>query len=701
MSQWLWALPALPLAGALVLGLFGRRLGRGNVALIACASIAASCLLAIFAVLPMTLVGLFTTDIGPQRLAHSTLSQSLGTWFEGGDVSIAAGLVVDHLSGVMAVVVTLVGFLIHLFSIGYMEHEDEGGFARFFAFMNLFVGMMLILVLADGIVLMFVGWEGVGLCSYLLIGFWYSDEEKASAGRKAMVVNRIGDLGFLLGIFCLLALFHSASFDVLHEKASALNLDQVLTSGPFSIGHWTLGEALTLALVFLFIGACGKSAQLPLYVWLPDAMAGPTPVSALIHAATMVTAGVYMVARLSFLFCHSPVAMAVITVVGAATAIFAALIALSQNDIKKVLAYSTVSQLGYMFIGVGVGAYWTGIFHLVTHAFFKALLFLCAGSVMHALQGETDIRKMGGLREAMPTTHVTFLIATLAITGLVPFSGFFSKEAILEAARSIPNAAYPWAPRFAYGVGLITAALTCIYMFRLYLLTFWGERRTTLHPHESPPVMTGPLMVLAFGAIFTAAYGLPLIPVVVSGGVVAQPILENFLFDATKSAYAALHIPVYESELVKSSGLSAGMAWLGHASVGWILPWLLVVAAFAFAWFLYARGGRERVGAWIASAPGVVRGPARLAYAASYGKFFVDELYEVVVVAPVKFGAFVLWKLGDVVIIDGILAKVSSRLTLWLGMLLRLIQNGNAQRYAAVMAVAVAVVLWALLRGAG
>jgi NADH-quinone oxidoreductase subunit L len=702
MSQWLVAIPAMPLLGALTLGLFGRQLGRGNVALIGCATVAGSGLLGLLIILPMSFAGLFKADTLEQLYA---ISQSLGTWFQGGNVNVSAGLVVDHLSAVMLMVITMVGFFIHVYSVGYMEHEDDAGFARFFAYMNLFVGMMLILVLADGIVLMFVGWEGVGLCSYLLIGFWYSDEEKAAAGRKAMVVNRIGDLGFLLGIFCLFALFTSADFRALAQaadpaKLNASALAQKLTTGPFALGNWTKGEALTLTLLFLFIGACGKSAQLPLFVWLPDAMAGPTPVSALIHAATMVTAGVYMIARLNFLFVHSPTAMAVVTVVGAVTALFAALIALTQNDIKKVLAYSTISQLGYMFIGVGVGAYWAAIFHLLTHAFFKALLFLGAGSVMHGMGGETDIRKMGGLEKVMPRTKNYFLVGTLAITGALPISGFFSKEAILHGAHTIPNRLYEWAPHFAYWMGLLTAVLTGIYMWRLYYLTFRGEPRSTVEAHESPPVMTIPLFVLAFGAGVTALYGIPMLAVRGLGGsYVAQPIIENFLNQPMNAANEVLGIHG-AGEGTGASPLAAVFAALGPAVRSWIGPWLLVFAAFLAARFLFLGGWRDRLGVKIRAAPAAIRVPAHVAYLASYGKFFVDEIYDVLVVAPVKFGSFLLWKIGDVVIIDGIISKATSRIALWLGMLLRLIQNGNVQRYAAVMAVALAVVLWALLKGA-
>ena len=352
-------------------------------------------------------------------------------------ISVTWGLLVDRLSGTLLLVITGVGTLIHVYSTSYMSHEDDAGYARFFTYLNLFVAAMLTLVLGDSLVLTFVGWEGVGLCSYLLIGFWYTDEQKAFAGRKAFITNRVGDFGFLIGVFSLLAIFGTSSYADLANLARVVTPDAPIASGLFA--GWTYQSAVTFAMLCLFVGATGKSAQLPLYIWLPDAMAGPTPVSALIHAATMVTAGVYLVARNSMLFSLAPAAMATVTIVGAVTALFAAVIAFTQTDIKKVLAYSTVSQLGFMFIGVGCGAWWAGVLHLVTHAFFKGCLFLGAGSVMHGMGDETDIRKMGGLARKMPHTHWTFLVATIAATGIVPLSGFWSKDAILGNALFSPT----------------------------------------------------------------------------------------------------------------------------------------------------------------------------------------------------------------------------------------------------------------------
>jgi len=489
-QSYLWAIILLPLAGALVNGIFGRRLGRANVTLIALAMVGGSFLLSVMA------------------FAHAASGTNLrfvgDLWFRvsGPDgaapITVPWNLFVDRLSGTMILVVTGVGFLIHVYSTSYMSHEDEAGYARFFTYLNLFVGAMLILVLGDSLVLTFVGWEGVGLASYLLIGFWYTDEEKAYAGRKAFVTNRIGDFGFLLGLFALLSVFGTADYARLADLTRGLDVNRVLTTGVFS--GWTVKAALTFATLGLFVGAAGKSAQLPLYVWLPDAMAGPTPVSALIHAATMVTAGVYLVARTNFLYALAPASMATVAFVGALTALFAAAIAFAQNDIKKVLAYSTVSQLGFMFIGVGVGAYFAGVLHLVTHAFFKACLFLGAGSVMHGMQDDTNIQNMGGLWKKMPHTAWTFLIATFAITGVVPLSGFFSKDAILVGAFYSHNAAWPAVGKIAYALGAITAAGTAFYMTRLFALTFAGAPRTKVaeHAHESAPAMTVPLWILAF-----------------------------------------------------------------------------------------------------------------------------------------------------------------------------------------------------------
>jgi len=471
----IWLIPVLPLAGFLINGVGNKSLSRSVSGWLASLMVLGSFILS-----TMAFASLSDTN--------ATISTTCYQWFGVGNFSLEFGFLIDHLSIVMLLVITGVGFLIHVYSIGYMSHETD--YARYFAYLNLFVFFMLLLVMGSSYVVMFVGWEGVGLCSYLLIGFWFKNQEYNSAARKAFIMNRIGDLGFLLGMFLILVNFGSLQYDSVFEAIKNM------PSG---------APVLTAIALLLFVGATGKSAQIPLYTWLPDAMAGPTPVSALIHAATMVTAGIYMIIRSNVLYVMAPFASQIVAVVGAVTAIFAALIAIKQNDIKKVLAYSTVSQLGYMFVALGVGAYSTALFHVVTHAFFKALLFLCAGSVIHGMGGEQDIRKMGGLKKALPVTHLTFLIGTLAISGVPPFAGFFSKDEIL---------AQTWVHNpLLFAVLAITSVLTAVYMFRLYFVTFYGEFRGTHHQeehlHESPPSMTVPLMVLALLATVGGFIGLP------------------------------------------------------------------------------------------------------------------------------------------------------------------------------------------------
>src|SRR5271168_1783020 len=478
----IWMIPLLPAFGAAIMFFFGRKLQKASVSAVCVGTIVLAFLMACGAVWQYS-----AWSSTPENY-HKPYQTILYTWlgtdtghmnYTTHDGSAApfqadAGFLLDPLSSIWLLFVTGVGMLIHIYSTGYMAHES--GYYRFFGYLNLFMFSMLTLILANNYVLMFVGWEGVGLCSYLLIGFYFHRKSATDARNKAFIVNRIGDAGFLLGMFFIAWYFGSLRFtEVTH----------IAHSGRFAIGD----PIITAATLLLFVGACGKSAQLPLYVWLPDAMAGPTPVSALIHAATMVTAGVYMVARVSFLYDHAPSAMHIVALVGLATAVFAATIGLAQNDIKKVFAYSTVSQLGYMFLGVGVGAFSAGIWHLVTHAFFKALLFLGAGAVIHGLHGEQDLRQMGGLFKHMRITAITLACASLAISGFPYTAGFFSKDAILVAAY----ARAPW----MYWVGVITAGMTAFYVFRAWFLTFTGEYRGHAHPHESPLVMTGPLMLLA------------------------------------------------------------------------------------------------------------------------------------------------------------------------------------------------------------
>ncbi|MGE5849370.1 MAG: NADH-quinone oxidoreductase subunit L [Candidatus Methylomirabilota bacterium] len=480
MLRLIWLVPVLPLLGVLVNGIFGRWT-RGRAHVLGVGTTGISFLIA---------MGIFL-----QAMSGWSLNWDLYSWVPVADFHATVGFQVDPLSAVMMLVVTFVGFVIHVYSVGYM-HGDPG-YARFFTYMNLFMTSMLVLVLANNYLLMFLGWEGVGLCSYLLIGFWYQKQTASDAGKKAFIVNRIGDAGFLLGLFIIWQIFGSLHyaeiFPMIPEVQDALNRS--------SLFGLTAGTWLTL---MLFAGAVGKSAQLPLYVWLPDAMEGPTPVSALIHAATMVTAGVYMVARSSPLFNAAPISLTVVAVIGAATAVFAATIALVQNDIKRVVAYSTISQLGYMFLGAGVGAYASAIFHLATHAFFKALLFLGAGSVIHGLSGEQDIRKMGGLRKHMPITAWTFLIGALANAGIVPLAGFWSKDQILHAAIA---SGHTW----LWALGAAGAFCTAFYMFRLYFVVFEGESRVDHHVahhiHESPRVMVIPLMILAFFAVVAGFFG--------------------------------------------------------------------------------------------------------------------------------------------------------------------------------------------------
>jgi len=508
----------LPLLGAIVNGFFGERLrarfGNAGVSAVACGVV-----LAAFALSVATFARLVGVD-------GRVLVDRAYEWFAVGDLKVQVSFLVDSLSIVMILVITGVGSLIHIYSTGYMSHDQ--GYARYFSYLNLFTFAMLVLVLGDNLLLMFVGWEGVGLCSYLLIGFWFTDREKAVAGMKAFITNRVGDLGFVVGLFALWwtlgrSGIHTVNFYALAQSIHALD------------GQTVLGiSAATFIAIAFFVGATGKSAQIPLYVWLPDAMAGPTPVSALIHAATMVTAGVYMIGRMNFLYSMSPVALGVVAVVGAATALFAATIGLVQNDIKKVLAYSTVSQLGYMFLAMGVGAYAAGIFHLMTHAFFKACLFLCSGSVIHAMGGEQDMRKMGGLRHHMPTTYKTMLVATLAIAGIPGFAGFFSKDEILWKAWSSPHG-HP----LLWLAGAAGAGLTAFYMARLIFMTFWNENRadehTRHHLHESPRSMTLPLVLLA---ILSVAGGWIGIPAALGGG----DWFHHFLSPAVEPA--AAHGPV-------------------------------------------------------------------------------------------------------------------------------------------------------------
>jgi NADH-quinone oxidoreductase subunit L len=552
-------------------------------------------------------------------------------WISIGTLHIDFSFVLDQLSLVMLLVVTGVGFLIHIYSVGYMAHEE--GYARYFSFLNLFLFFMSVLVLAGNALLMFVGWEGVGLASYLLIGFYFKKDSAANAGKKAFIVNRIGDFGFLIGIFLLLSNFGTLTFS---EIATKLGQDP----------GWQGGVVTVIALCLL-LGAAGKSAQLPLYIWLPDAMEGPTPVSALIHAATMVTAGVYMIARTHALYDHSPFALGVVAVVGAATALFAATIALVQNDIKRVLAYSTISQLGYMFLGCGVAAYSAAIFHLVTHAFFKALLFLAAGSVIHAIGGEQDLRKMGGLRKNLPVTFWTMTAAVFTIAGFPPLAAFFSKDAILYATfLKGPGGMALWF------VGLVTALLTSFYMFRLWYLTFMGEPRSPeIHPHESPWSMLGPLVILALLSI--------------GGGWIGIERFAAFLAPSTGARIAESSAPNLE--------LILSLVAVAVAFVGWFIADRLYL--------------KERAKpAQIAEAlPG--------AYRVLVNKYYVDEIYGAAVVKPLLgFSQYVLGWAVDIGLLGG-LAWLLGGIAMLSGAILQRWQSGNLRSYAAWLAAGAAAVL--------
>jgi NADH-quinone oxidoreductase subunit L len=589
--QHLWLIPTFPLLGFLVNGVLGRRRANAFVNAVAIGAVLLS-----FAWVVKTLLAL-----GSMETAYI---ERYFTWFQSGDLRVGFDLSVDRLTAVMLLVVTGIGSLIHIYAAGYMSHE--GGYYRFFAYLNLFMFFMLVLVLSANYIVLFVGWEGVGLCSYLLIGFYFLKKSATDAGMKAFIVNRIGDLGFSLAMFLIVIHFGSLDFDKV-LPAAAGKPEAVLTA----IG------------LLLLLGAAGKSAQVPLYVWLPDAMEGPTPVSALIHAATMVTAGVYLIARSSVIFTHAPLAMEFVACIGLLTAVFAATIGLAQNDIKKVFAYSTVSQLGYMFLGLGVGAFSAGIFHLMTHAFFKALLFLGAGSVIHALEGEQDMRNMGGLWNKIPRTFATIFCAAVAIAGVPPFSGFFSKDAILLAA-------YEHAP-WMYWVGVITAGMTAFYVFRAVFLTFFGTYRGHHHPHESPAIMTVPLMALALLSL--------------GGGFINIPKWLEPMFPLAE----------HENFTLMAISVIAGLTGIALAYLLYVLrPGMADSISAAF-------GGL---------------------YKLVYNKYFVDEVYDAAIVRPTVAGSReVLWKVVDVGGIDGMVNGVA-RLARSMGDVLKLMQSGNIRSYA-------------------
>ncbi|PQM55684.1 MAG: NADH-quinone oxidoreductase subunit L [Deltaproteobacteria bacterium] len=630
MSQ-IWLVPAFPLLGFLLNGFLGKRFGTRFVTFIGPLAIALS-----FA---QSLVLFFQM----LEIEGNVLNEHLYTWISSGSFEAGINFQVDQLSGLYLLVITGVGFLIHVYSVGYMH--GESGYYRFFAYLNLFVFFMLILVLGDSFLLMFVGWEGVGLCSYLLIGYYFEKNSAAEAAKKAFLFNRVGDFGVLSAVLLIFLTFGSIEFGTINNEA---------------VSRLEYGGGLVTAItLLLFLGATGKSAQIPLYVWLPDAMEGPTPVSALIHAATMVTAGLYMVARLSHLFVLAPFTMNVIAVVGTVTALLAATVAITQTDIKRVLAYSTVSQLGYMFLAMGVGAFGAGVFHVMTHAFFKALLFLGSGSVILAVHHEQDMRKMGALKNKLPITYITMLLGTLAISGIPFFSGFFSKDEILWKAYSSPLG-NPW----LWGVGFLTAGLTAFYMFRMIYLTFHGESRvdshTAEHVHESPLSMTIPLMILALLAVTGGFFGVPHVFHLIPNG------MENYFQG-------------FFTEIPS-----------GHGAVS--TEWTLMGFSVAFALLAWFVAGRlYHSGFDLASR---LRSKCEPLYQLSLNKWYVDEFYNSVIIQPGRlFSTHILWRLFDQNVIDRAV-NTTADVARMVGNSIRPLQNGLTQNYALIITLGAFLILW-------
>ena len=683
-----WLIPILPLLGGLINGLLGKRFSKGLVAAVALLFTGASFAVACWQALVLVNSGV------------DHLEKTYGTWIRAGNFSVDFGIYLDHLSLVMMLVVTGVGFLIHVYSVAYMEHE--GGYYRFFAYLNFFMFFMLTLVLANNYLLMFVGWEGVGLASYLLIGFFFLKDSAANAGKKAFITNRVGDFGFLIALFLLVQHFGSLHYPTLIGKISSFPVEA-------SAG------LLTAIGLLMLVGATGKSAQIPLYVWLPDAMEGPTPVSALIHAATMVTAGVYMVCRSNFIFSRAPMALLAVAVIGALTSFFAATIGITQTDIKRVLAYSTVSQLGYMFMAAGVAAYSAAVFHLMTHAFFKALLFLGAGSVIHGVGGEQDMRKMGGLRKYMPWTFATMLIATLAIAGIPPFAGFFSKDEILWEAFSSPHGS-----KIFWALGAITAFMTSFYMFRLVFMTFTGEYRGAKpqahaaaaghhgnphdepeehhdeegdphahahggSPHESPWMMLGPLVILAVLSLVGGWVGIGnrfghfLDPVIQRVGTVQET--EHTATAEQTAAAGAEHTtaaaPVSEREGEGEEHKSTELALM-------VFSVCLGLGGLGLAWLMYVKNPEmpEKIAASVSGL-----------YHLVLNKYWIDELYGAVLIKPlVKVSTGVLWQAIDQKVIDGTVNN-SAAAAAEVSSVVRRQQSGLIRSYAGWVAAAAAAVV--------
>ncbi len=670
-------IPILPLIGFVLNGCFGNRMGRQFVSIVGCA-------------LPITSFVIAFRAFQALRGSESeAIRHTLFEWIHVGSFQVDMAFTFDGLSAVMCLVVTGIGSLIHLYSTGYMRGDKS--YARFFAYLNLFTAFMLMLVLGDNLLVLFVGWEGVGLCSYLLIGFWHEDAANCDAGRKAFIFNRVGDLGFLIGVFLIFTLFGSVNFaEILVGVESISDVTAPASSLNSAMPMWgtvAIGTLITAITLCLFVGATGKSAQIPLFPWLPDAMAGPTPVSALIHAATMVTSGVYLCCRLMPLFSLSPQTLGVIAAIGACTALLAALIALSQTDIKKVLAYSTVSQLGYMFFAIGMGAYSAALFHVVTHAFFKALLFLGSGSVIHAMHHEQDMRKMGGLRRQLPFTHLIFIIGTLAIAGVPFFSGFFSKDEILFsgffAAFHGHDGHVHFQDQLFWGMATLTAGLTAFYMLRMVALTFWGKSnvddKLVDHVHEPGGWMPFSLAVLAvlsvFGGILNVPELLHWLPFV---GEERTFLLGNFT--GLHHAHTGIDLDALHKLEWTSLIISVGVGATGLAA----------------AWYLYGPGR--------ALLDGFVNGAGKKLVRISENKFYIDEVYQILIVTPFQFASYVMFILIDRFLIDGVMVGGSALVVRSFGEFFRRMQSGFVPAYLLTFGCGALVLLFimmSLLNGAG
>jgi NADH-quinone oxidoreductase subunit L len=652
-------IPLFPLLGFVINASLGRRLPKTISGGLASLAMLASCAVSLAVVWRMA-------SLAP---AQRVVEQTLYTWIASGDFVLDLTLRVDPLTSVMLLVITGIGSLIHIYSTAYMHDERDGEYARYFSYLNLFAAFMLVLVLGANFLVLFVGWEGVGLCSYLLIGFWFEKKSASDAGKKAFVVNRIGDYAFILGTLLVFVRFGTLDF-------------QRIASAVAPLGPESMFGTLSVATLLLFIGATGKSAQIPLYVWLPDAMEGPTPVSALIHAATMVTAGVYMIGRNAVLFSHAPETMAVVAVIGASTALMAGTIGLVQTDIKRVLAYSTVSQLGYMFLAMGVGAFGAGIFHLYTHAFFKACLFLGSGAVIHALHGEQDIRNMGGLKAGLPITYWTFLIGSLAIAGVPGLAGFFSKDEILFET-------FAHGHQILWVIGILTSLLTATYMFRLVFLTFHGERRhdapapqhpeeeePAAHLHDAPAAMALALIVLAFGSVLAGYAGVPR----ALGG-------NNALGAWLAPSFTARSVTTLADQQVGEAGEAGGAGEAGAAGLElslMVVSSIIAIVGIGLAAFIWLKR-REIADKAAATFPGL--------YRLLLNKYYVDEVYDAAIVQPIRIVSQEgLWRGIDVHVIDGAVNGVATIVDGW-SSLLRRLQSGSVRAYAGSLFIGVVLIL--------